>query len=253
MDLPPNPKGDSEEGIKDFFSSDRYSNKALTVNNEKEKPRKVVQWRMQQRMKTVSVLLTLCLNVGVDPPDVVKASPCARMECWLDPHQFPPQKAIDSIGKALQIQYERWQPRARYKLCLDPDDEAIKKLCLSLRRNAKDERVLLHYNGHGVPRPTNNGEIWVFNKNYTQYIPLSLYELQSWIGVPSIFVFDCSAAGMIIHWFNKFSEQREQEEAKNNKQQPSPSPPVAQAIPDPSQLTDPLLSLSVPTGMLSSS
>ena len=30
----------------------------------------------------------------------------------------------------------------------------MKKLCISCRRNAKNERVLLHYNGHGVPRPT---------------------------------------------------------------------------------------------------
>lgn len=37
-------------------------------------------------------------------------------------------------------------------------------MCTSLRRNAKEERVLFHYNGHGVPRPTANGEIWVFNK-----------------------------------------------------------------------------------------
>ena len=41
------------------------------------------------------------------------------------------------------------------------------------------ERVLFHYNGHGVPRPTANGEVWVFNKSYTQYIPLSLYDLQA--------------------------------------------------------------------------
>ena len=40
------------------------------------------------------------------------------------------------------------------------------------------ERVLFHYNGHGVPRPTANGEVWVFNKSYTQYIPLSIYDLQ---------------------------------------------------------------------------
>jgi regulator-associated protein of mTOR len=38
--------------------------------------------------------------------------------------------------------------------------------------------VLFHYNGHGVPRPTANGEIWVFNKSYTQYIPMSIYDLQ---------------------------------------------------------------------------
>lgn len=42
--------------------------------------------------------------------------------------------------------------------------DEVKKLCTSLRRNAKEERVLFHYNGHGVPRPTVNGEIWVFNK-----------------------------------------------------------------------------------------
>ena len=35
------------------------------------------------QMKTVSVALVMCLNVGVDPPDVVKISPCARMECWI--------------------------------------------------------------------------------------------------------------------------------------------------------------------------
>lgn len=42
--------------------------------------------------------------------------------------------------------------------------DEVKKLCTSLRRNAKEERVLFHYNGHGVPRPTVNGEVWVFNK-----------------------------------------------------------------------------------------
>ena len=70
------------------------------------------------------------------------------------------------------------QPRARYKQSLDPTVEDVKKLCDSLRRGAKDERVLFHYNGHGVPRPTSNSEMWVFNKNFTQYIPLSVYDLQ---------------------------------------------------------------------------
>ncbi len=66
--------------------------------------------------------------------------------------------------------------KARYKQSLDPTVEEVKKLCLSLRRNAKEERVLFHYNGHGVPRPTNNGEIWVFNKVSL----LSFYSLFSW-------------------------------------------------------------------------
>ncbi|ESO11812.1 hypothetical protein HELRODRAFT_71730 [Helobdella robusta] len=162
-------------------------------------------WRMKERMKTVSVALVLCLNIGVDPPDTVKISPCARQQCWiglLDVNGGNVQKPIEIIGAALQKQYERWQPKARYKLSLDPTTDDIKKLCQSLRRNAKDERVLFHYNGHGVPKPTSNGEIWVFNKHYTQYIPLSVCDLQIWMGSPSIYVFDCSNAGNVVEYLN---------------------------------------------------
>lgn len=164
------------------------------------------EWRTKDRMKTVSVALVLCLNIGVDPPDTMKISPCARMQCWIQPMTTQPQNELDAIGKALQAQYERWQPRAKYKLQLDPTTEDMKKLCISCRRNAKNERVLLHYNGHGVPRPTANGEIWVFNKSYTQYIPLSVYDLHSWTGTPAIYVFDCSNAGLIVKSFLKLSD-----------------------------------------------
>ncbi|OSX80246.1 hypothetical protein BU14_0056s0029 [Porphyra umbilicalis] len=162
-------------------------------------------------MKTASVVLVLCLNLGIDPPDVVKPDPCARLECWHDPKAIGPTRALDLIGRALQAQYEGWQPTARYRTVTDPTFEDVRKACLALRRNAKDERVLFHYNGHGVPRPTANGELWLFNRNITQYIPLSLYDLQEWMGAPAIYVFDCSAAGLCIPAFLQFAEQRERE------------------------------------------
>nr|CAI5862174.1 unnamed protein product [Callosobruchus analis] len=177
-------------------------------------------WRMKDRMKTVSVALVLCLNVGVDPPDVVKTQPCARLECWIDPTTMSSPKALEKIGQNLQTQYERWQPRARYKQSLDPTSEEVKKLCTSLRRNAKEERVLFHYNGHGVPKPTSNGEIWVFNRTYTQYIPLSIYDLQTWMGAPSIYVYDCSNAGIIVDSFIQFAIQHEKEYEQQMEQQP---------------------------------
>lgn len=94
----------------------------------------------------------------------------------LDPITLSPTKALEMIGANLQKQYERWQPRARYKQSLDPTADEVKKLCSSLRRNAKDERVLFHYNGHGVPKPTTNGEIWVFNRVcYIKYINKSFF------------------------------------------------------------------------------
>ncbi|XP_021622522.1 regulatory-associated protein of TOR 1 isoform X1 [Manihot esculenta] len=161
----------------------------------------VSKWRPKDRMKTGYVALVLCLNISVDPPDVIKISPCARMECWIDPFSMAPQKALETIGKNLSMQYERWQPKARYKVQLDPTVDEVKKLCNTCRRYAKSERVLFHYNGHGVPKPTANGEIWLFNKSYTQYIPLPISDLDSWLKTPSIYVFDCSAAGMIVNTF----------------------------------------------------
>ncbi|XP_050935922.1 regulatory-associated protein of TOR 1-like isoform X2 [Cucumis melo] len=143
---------------------------------------------------------------SVDPPDVIKISPCARMECWIDPFSMAPQKALESIGKTLSVQYERWQPRARYKVQLDPTVEEVKKLCSTCRKYAKTERVLFHYNGHGVPKPTASGEIWLFNKSYTQYIPLPISDLDSWLKTPSIYVFDCSAAGMIVNAFTELHD-----------------------------------------------
>uniref|UniRef100_A0A6M2DI61 Putative guanine nucleotide binding protein mip1 n=1 Tax=Xenopsylla cheopis TaxID=163159 RepID=A0A6M2DI61_XENCH len=180
-------------------------------------------WRLKERMKTVSVALVLCLNVGVDPPDIIKTQPCARLECWIDPITLSSTKALEMIGANLQKQYERWQPRARYKQSLDPTADEVKKLCSSLRRNAKDERVLFHYNGHGVPKPTTNGEIWVFNRTYTQYIPLSIYDLQAWMGAPSIYVYDCSNAGIIVDSFKTFADQHEREQEMSNQSRGSPT------------------------------
>ena len=211
--------GGVNRGRKVYFEHRRYENNG---KEEEDLKSQIAKWRMKERMKTVGVALVCCLNIGVDPPDVVKASPCARLECWIEPTSEPPQKALEAIGNALQAQYERWQPRARYKLCTDPTVDDVKKLCVSMRRSSKDERVLFHYNGHGVPKPTNNGEIWVFNKSYTQYIPLSIYELQSWMESPSIYVFDCSAAGLVLQWYTHFAEQRVREAEKEGRNASSP-------------------------------
>jgi hypothetical protein len=40
-----------------------------------------------------------------------------------------------------------------------------------------------------------------FVQSYTQYIPLPITDLDSWLKTPSIYVFDCSAAGMIVKAF----------------------------------------------------
>jgi regulator-associated protein of mTOR len=183
-------EGEGAAQFQYLYIADRRHERLAVPNGRSSENQEQQDWRMRERLKTVSVALVLCLNIGIDPPDVVKTSPCAKLECWVDPLSLPPQKALETIGRNLQQQYEVWQPRARYRLSLDPSVEETKKLCCSMRKNAKEERILFHYNGHGVPKPTPGGEIWVFNKNYTQYIPVSIYDIQTWLGSPCIYVFD---------------------------------------------------------------
>ena len=74
-------------------------------------------------------------------------------------------------------------------------------MCLGLRRShgGREERLLLHFNGHGVPRPSTNGELWVFNRSFTQYIPLSAYDLQMWLGTPCVHA-TCPSAAAFASW-----------------------------------------------------
>ena len=200
-----------------YFTERRHA----TCGKPQEVSYPLQEWRMKDRLKTVSAALAICLNLGVDPPDVIKTNPCAKLEAWVDPGSIAVgHKAMENIGKNLQSQYETLSIRTRYKQHLDPSIDETKKFCCQLRRNAKDERVLFHYNGHGVPKPTVSGEIWVFNKNFTQYIPISLYDLQSWLGAPSLFVYDCSDAGNIIHNFNKFIEKHEADNLEQRMKNP---------------------------------
>ncbi|QSZ32236.1 hypothetical protein DSL72_001810 [Monilinia vaccinii-corymbosi] len=200
-----------------YFTDKRHE----TTGNPKSLGYELQDWRMKDRLKTVSAALAICLNIGVEPPDQLKTTPGAKLEAWQDPTHPPVQKALETIGKSLQAQYETLAIRTRYKQYLDPSVEETKKFCISLRRNAKEERVLFHYNGHGVPKPTSSGEIWVFNKNYTQYIPVSLYDLQTWLQAPTFFVWDCSDSGNILHNFHRFVEKHEQEELENLNKDPN--------------------------------
>ncbi|KAK9472050.1 raptor N-terminal caspase like domain-containing protein [Dipodascopsis tothii] len=201
--------------------SDMYYNHFVDKRHEtagnprppEEAESRLPDWRTRDRQKTISAAIVLCLHLGIDPPDVVKTDPCAKLEAWIDPSEHTDsKKASEMIAKKLQTQYEQLSLRTRYKQIINPNVEDARRFCIGLRRAAKEERILFHYNGHGVPRPTASGEIWVFNRGYTQYIPVSVYDLQSWLGAPCLFVYDCHAAGNVVNNFNRFIEKRVNEE-----------------------------------------
>ncbi|QRW24836.1 WD repeat protein [Rhizoctonia solani] len=115
-----------------------------------------------------------------------------QLECWVDPFSMPSNKALEAIGRNLQHQFENLNPRMNYKPYLDPSVEDTRKWCIGLRKMVGRECALFYYNGR-------------------QYIPVSIQDLQSWLGSPCVFVWDCSAAGNIVSNFLKFAEQKDQQ------------------------------------------
>ncbi|KAL6713653.1 Target of rapamycin complex 1 subunit kog1 [Lecanora helva] len=204
-----------------YFTDKRHETGGKPTDSAQVRPPE--KWRDKDRQKTVSAALVLCLNLGVDPPDLIKTNPCASMECWQDTMNSTASnnKLLEIIGKRLQEQYENMSIKTRYKQYLDPSIEETKKFCVSLRRNAKEERVLFHYNGHGVPLPTPSGEFWVFNRDYTQYIPVSMYDLQTWLGGPCFYIYDISHAGNILANFDRFIDKHLTENAEARERDPN--------------------------------
>eukprot|EP00045_Choanoeca_perplexa_P015462 m.195251 g.195251 ORF g.195251 m.195251 type:complete len:1312 (-) comp16999_c0_seq1:102-4037(-) len=203
------PEADDDGTLIDFYLESYFDNVPLLDSSDASEYVLQSTKNKEKKGKTLTLGLILCLNLGVTPPDVVKTHPCAVKEAWIDPTDKP--KAMDLISSRLTSQYLRWQPKAKFRQAPDPTLDEVKRLCMALRRRAKEECVLLHFNGHGVPRPTENGELWVFNKTYTQYLPASIYDIQGWVGSPTIFVYDCSGAGVLIDQFNSFARKRQRE------------------------------------------
>ncbi|KAJ3431979.1 regulatory-associated protein of mtor [Anaeramoeba flamelloides] len=168
------------------------------------------EWKILSKTRTKIGIICACLNLGIDPPDVIKPDPCSILEGWVDPTKHDKQTSLALIGKNLQSQFMRCQPHSKYKQCLDPHIKKLKTICKCSRKYSLNERVFFYYNGHGVPMPTKNNEIWVFDEGYTQYIPLTLRELKSWLGSPAIYVFECSSAGRLSRAFTKHRQKQKQ-------------------------------------------
>ena len=65
-------------------------------------------------------------------------------------------------------------------------ESAIQEIRQNTESTSKS-RVLFHYNGHGVLTPSSLGEIWLFNRNYDKYKPVSILSIHV---LSVLFVFD---------------------------------------------------------------
>ena len=171
--LPPavEPNGDSSS----FFARLRHLEPTAGADSAEAH----AEWRIKNT-RIFGGVLTVCLNSEVEPPDC----PCpralrtevGRQICGIDPtseSQLDSRKVVAKVGKALEGQYERLHGSRSssnpmlFKQCLDPTAESLHRTCSRLRREARDETLLFHFSGHGVPAPSTLGEMWLFNDTYT--------------------------------------------------------------------------------------
>ncbi|KAJ1673227.1 Target of rapamycin complex 1 subunit kog1, partial [Spiromyces aspiralis] len=170
--------------------------------------------------KTTDIVAIMCLNLGVDPPDCIKPVDCPKLEAWINPHQLPNsythngdqrnslERARDLIGKSLQQQFSSLQSqRLAVHMLMDPAIEVIQRKCARIQRG-NHGRVVFYYNGHGVPRPTSNGDIWAFDEAFEQYIPASAADVRDWMPSPAVFIWECANAQTVMEAVMRVTSQR---------------------------------------------
>ena len=182
-----------------FFTEARHLAEPVEVQPSQE-------WRVKST-RTHGGVLAVCLNAEVEPPDCVfpraLRTGAGRLLCGIDPlgaSQAEQRKVVGRIGRQLELQYEQLHGSRStvFKQCLDPTVEALHRACRRQRREARDEALLFHFCGHGVPAPSELGEIWLFNDSYTEYVPVRAEDVAEWLGGPSLFVLDCPCAGRLV-------------------------------------------------------
>jgi regulatory associated protein of mTOR len=146
----------------------------------------------------------VALNIDTPPPDTVRPNPCAVLTSWIDPTDRTKRnrnQAGELVAERLEQQYTQWQRNLKFRHVVDPTYEQMRTICERVRRDAKNDRLLLHIHGHGVPRPTDVGEFWVVDKNKTEYIPIAMEDIKQWLGAPSMIILECSNAATLIPYF----------------------------------------------------
>ncbi|GET89150.1 hypothetical protein, conserved [Leishmania tarentolae] len=165
------------------------------------------------RVRITQAVLLMFLHIGSDPPGFPRVEPCAKMECWVDPmvahvatsayrsrRGSGTGSGSDSIAETLERQYRSvLRDDVGVMRVVEASLEVSKAALAKSRRMARDGRILIHYNGHGMPRATDLGEVWVFDKERTHYVPLNITEIAELVDTPALYVFDCNSAGSLLH------------------------------------------------------
>ena len=146
--------------------------------------------------RTKSAIAFLCLFDGLRTPSIRRlvrkpATICERPLLTFDPSFYAPssEKALrDAYAKAINCVVE---------ITIDPSVQTVLTL---LRRHATSmppQRVLLHYFGHGVHAPEDDGCVFFFSDDRSKYKRLKISNIVNACSCPLCIVLDCPRAGVL--------------------------------------------------------
>ncbi|KAJ2540607.1 Target of rapamycin complex 1 subunit kog1, partial [Coemansia sp. RSA 1853] len=178
-------------------------------------------WRPRHHICTAGALLAVCLDLTSAKYSTAQNTYHAIMEAWTDPTTISTVGQMHSvISDNLVSQFEQLPGKIIYKPLIDCDVLRLQRNSLHFRNVAKDQRILFHYNGHGMPPPTNDGCFWAFKPQTrsgyvaSDIVPVTAETLLSWLGSPSLYIWDCAHAMNIVHAFERHNTSREKEIAR---------------------------------------
>ncbi|KAJ2497917.1 Target of rapamycin complex 1 subunit kog1, partial [Coemansia sp. RSA 1972] len=184
-------------------------------------PRSLALARMQldnwrpRHTSTASALLAVCLDLTSAKYSPGQTTHCAIMEAWTDPTTSNVSQMYSTISDNLVSQFEQLPGKIIYKPLIDCDVLRLQRNSLHFRNVAKDQRILFYYNGHGMPHPTDDGCFWAFKprNGYTcrDVVPVKAETMISWLGSPSLYIWDCAHAMNIVHAFERHHTSRDKE------------------------------------------
>ncbi|WWD17245.1 hypothetical protein CI109_101683 [Kwoniella shandongensis] len=143
------------------------------------------------------------------------------MYAWTTPTRKDPMGSMTKIMKQYMQQLKALSKQSDL-LCRaapDPSKSVIQHHLQKARLAAgTDSYIAVLYNGHGIQEPpTEAGELWCYDRSFddclqngggpTEYIPIMLFDLLTWAGASSCYVWDCQHAGRFIRCAQSTAEE----------------------------------------------
>lgn len=152
----------------------------------------------------------IALLVCVEPTHFFRlVRPCASLECWMEMTRVNVNEQIPTLWEALRYQYNfvmKRNPQERFfydspfrtRYC----SSRAASECISFLHNYQKEangRLVIHYNGHGLPPATNKGEIWMVDDARPCFDSFSIKKVALNLDGPVIIVLDVASAGAVLN------------------------------------------------------